>query len=94
MCIGHPSPVASTGMSSYLSKFIPTPTSPNSSLHHSRSINIRGATDPEFCYPAGFVPNPDMSDPAGSESEPDPNHLDPAGSGSKPDPYHRDLNLV
>jgi len=29
------------------------------------------------------MPDPDMSDPAGSEL--DPNHLDLAGSGSKPD---------
>jgi len=30
------------------------------------------------------MPDPDMSDLAGSGSEPDPSHLDPAGCGSKP----------
>ena len=32
------------------------------------AMTVRGAPDPEFCYPAG------------SGSEPDPTHLDPAGS--------------
>jgi len=35
-----------------------------------RIIIIRGALDPEFCYPAGSgsTLNPDMSDPAGTGS--------------------------
>jgi len=45
-------------------------------------IIIRGAPDPEFCYPAGTgsMADPDMLDPAGSRSEPDPSHLGAAGS--------------
>ena len=35
-------------------------------------VMLRGAPDPEFCYPAGSGSTPD---PAGSGSEPDPSHF-------------------
>jgi len=51
------------------------------------AVFIRGAPDPEFCYPAGSgsMPDPDHLDPAGSGSKPDPDNLDPAGSEPDPD---------
>ena len=44
MCLGQPSPVASTGMSSYFSKLMPVLVSPNSSLQactHPRLFTVR-----------------------------------------------------
>src|SRR6266576_3193398 len=89
---GTPAPVASTGMSSYLSKLIPVCCLDGSLGSPKRSFSSRILRPPTICFPSRQAPKPNMDSPRGAGSRLREDQLGEDGAEAQlPPPPPREL---